>query len=353
MAHGNVQPGTVLIGDDGRVVLADARADESATAETDIRAVGAVLYCALTGHWPHVEAGPTPEPDALRDGAGAVAAPHQVRAGVPDQLDQLTSDLLNLNLGVPSAEMLTGELARLDNAADHRSLFADDPLDLDAFDAAAEAPEPSTPTGRKMAIIVAALLVIAIAGTIAAARTLGGDSTDTPAPTTSGTAAAGQPPSGEAAPIKLAANQIRIVDPDGNGSERRNAERMVDGDPSTKWATERYIGSANFGDSKRGMGVLIDLGKETAVTAVNLELNPGGATVDLRVGANDPGASKAGDNAILTEFKMIGEPAVDAPTRVVLAGDPNNKVRYLLVWISKLPSSGFKLEVLEISVLGR
>jgi eukaryotic-like serine/threonine-protein kinase len=353
MAHGNVQPGTVLIGDDGRVVLADARGDEATTVETDIRAVAGVLYCALTGHWPHAEAGPTPEPDALRDSAGVVAAPHQVRAGVPDQLDQLTSDLLNLNLGVPSADMLTGELARLDNAADHRSLFADDPLDLDAFDAAAEAPEPSTPTGRKMAIIVAALLVIAIAGTIAAARTLGGDSPETPAPATSGTAAAGQPPSGEAAPIKLAANQVRIVDPDGNNTERDDAENMVDGDPKTKWATDRYVGSPNFGNSKRGMGVLIDLGKETAVTAVNLELNPGGATLDLRVGSSDPGANNAGDAAILQEFKMIGEPVVDAQTRVLLTCDPNNKVRYLLVWISKLPSSGFKLEVLEISVLGR
>ncbi len=37
MAHGNVHPGTVLIADDGRVVLADARADDLATAEGDIR----------------------------------------------------------------------------------------------------------------------------------------------------------------------------------------------------------------------------------------------------------------------------------------------------------------------------
>ena len=33
MVHGNVHPGTVLVGDDGRVVLADARADDSATPE--------------------------------------------------------------------------------------------------------------------------------------------------------------------------------------------------------------------------------------------------------------------------------------------------------------------------------
>ena len=57
MVHGNVHPGTVLIGDDGRVVLADARADGADSQETDIRAVGGILYFALTGHWPHAEAG--------------------------------------------------------------------------------------------------------------------------------------------------------------------------------------------------------------------------------------------------------------------------------------------------------
>src|SRR4051812_20308272 len=77
MAHGNIHPGTVLIAGDGRVVLTDARADEATTAEADLRAIGAVLYCALTGYWPHAEAGPTLVPDAIRDSEGRPAAPRQ------------------------------------------------------------------------------------------------------------------------------------------------------------------------------------------------------------------------------------------------------------------------------------
>ena len=70
MVHGNVHPGTALIGDDGRVVLADARADSADDSETDIRSIGGILYYALTGHWPHAEVGRSALPDANRDGSG-------------------------------------------------------------------------------------------------------------------------------------------------------------------------------------------------------------------------------------------------------------------------------------------
>jgi len=361
MAHGNVQPGTVLIGDDGRVVLGDARADEAATAESDIRAIGAVLYCALTGHWPHTEAGVTSEADAMRDQAGVLAAPHQVRAGVPNQVDQLAVDLLNPNLDLPTADVLTGELSRLDNAEDHRALFADEPLDLDAFDSAALAPESSTPTGRKMAIVIAALLVIAIIGTIAAVKTLGGENT-TPNPQagTSGTAAPGRPTStGAAAPVQIPPSSVRIVAPVGTRDNEDDASKMVDGDTKTKWRTQQYFDSPNLGNIKPGIGVLIDLGKETAVSAVQLDLGSAGAEVQLLGGTSDPGNSREGDVAITSTYKAIGEKKDNANTRVVLSGEPDTKVRYLLVWFTKLPASPadgrdkYRLEVLELTVLGQ
>ncbi|MFD0583434.1 protein kinase family protein [Dactylosporangium darangshiense] len=108
MAHGNVHPGTVLVAHDGRVVLTDARADDGATPETDIRAIGAILYCALTGYWPHAEAGSYSVPDGVRDSSGALQSPRQVRAGVPAHLDSLVADLLNGELPLPSAESLAG-----------------------------------------------------------------------------------------------------------------------------------------------------------------------------------------------------------------------------------------------------
>jgi hypothetical protein len=361
MAHGNVQPGTVLIGDDGRVVLGDARADEAATAESDIRAIGAVLYCGLTGHWPHAEAGVAAEADANRDQTGSVVAPHLVRAGIPNQVDQLATDLLSPNLDLPSADVLAGELSRLDNAEDHRALFADEPLDLDAFESAALTPESATPTGRKMAIVIAALLVIAIVGTIAAVKTLGGDPASTPRAGTSGTAAPGRAPStGAAAAITIAANQVRVVAPVGDRDNADSVGNVVDGDGKTKWRTNHYVGAANFGNlSKQGIGIFIDLGKEVSVSFVQLDLGASGASVELRTGVTDPGDSREGDQAIVSSYQRVGEPKDNATTRTVLSGDPGIKVRYLFVWFTKLPASPvdgpnkFRLEVLDLQVLGQ
>src|SRR5690349_5451647 len=95
MVHGNVHPGTTLIGDDSRVVLADARADSADTREADVRAVGGLLYYALTGRWPHQETSPSALPDATRDANGALTSPRQVQAAVPAYLDDLTMDLLD------------------------------------------------------------------------------------------------------------------------------------------------------------------------------------------------------------------------------------------------------------------
>ena len=60
--HGNIHPGTVLIGDDGRVVLTDARFDATDSLDADVRAVGAIGYFMLTGQWPELPPRPARGP---------------------------------------------------------------------------------------------------------------------------------------------------------------------------------------------------------------------------------------------------------------------------------------------------
>jgi hypothetical protein len=351
MAHGNIHPGTVLVGDDGRVVLTDARADEAATPVADIRAIGAILYCALTAHWPHAEAGPTALPDAIRDNAGTPAAPRQMRGGVPTQLDELTTDLLSADLAMPSAAQLAVELGRF-GAATGPEYPPDPALEFDAFEAAANAGEPHRPAGRKIAIGVLGLLVIAAAGMIAATRVLGTNHVGGGTPTKT-TAAPASAQSGKPVPLKLAANQVRIVDsPGGDRKEVRDAPLTVDGNVNTGWKTDHYKHRADFGGTKPGMGVLIDLGAPKQVSSVQVQLSRQGATLELRSGTEDPGQGADGDAKVIQTYQVIGEPHPDCQTTVFLPGATDHQVRYLLIWVTKLPPDGeeFQVGIQEITV---
>jgi hypothetical protein len=398
LTHGNIHPGTVLIGLDGRVVLADPRGDGTTPPEEDIRGVGALLYYALTGYWPHAELpGPTSLPDSLRDSAGALAAPRQVRAGIPDHLDNLTMDLLDRRLPVPPAELLTGELARLD-AQPGLTYYGDPPAEggyqyasgdyQDAgyagggygsagYPAGSGYPEPDRvagpirfsdtgqstpkPSGRKIALSLAGLLVVGVVALLLGLSWL----TESNAPDDRGNAggASGTPgptpePTAEPGPIPLSAEQVRVVDPpQGNRAELADVQLVVDGDISTGWRTDRY-NSADFGGIKPGMGILINLGEPIHVSLVQVELATGGATADLRVGDEDPGSTTAGDDQVYQSYQPIGEPVSGGGTTMVFSSfDPDQTYQYLMVWFSELapdPESAgkFGVEVQQITVEG-
>src|SRR5688572_5422480 len=125
IVHGNIHPGTIIIADDGRVVLLDAHADAPTDPEYDVRAVGAVLYSSLTGHWPYAEAGRSVLPDAVRDGAGRISRPRQIRAGIPRHLDEIATELLDPDVDPPGASALAAEFARLANQGNDEDGYYD------------------------------------------------------------------------------------------------------------------------------------------------------------------------------------------------------------------------------------
>ncbi|WP_433299488.1 protein kinase family protein [Actinoplanes sp. CA-030573] len=361
MVHGNVHPGTTLIADDGRVVLADARADSSDSAEKDIRAVGGLLYYALTAHWPHDEVSPSALPDATRDASGNPAAPRQIRAGVPAYLDDLTMDLLDRRVATPEADALAAELGRLDAAADDDY---DDvgPLRFTQGNATSEPPRNNS----KIVIGVAALVVIAIIGLVFGIRAITSGGKPDPGSTTQANAN-GNPADGDTqapAPtpqkIKLTPDMVRIVDPPpGDRTDSDEAKNVVDGNPDTAWETHRF-NTAKFGNLKPGMGVLINLGKPRNLADVRVETSSTGVGMEIRTGNTDPGDNGAGDQKIVETYKKLGEPDADAKgdgtNRIFSVFDANTKYQYVLVWVTELPRADdgdrYQVSVNEVSVYG-
>ena len=147
-------------------------------------------------------------------------------------------------------------------------------------------------------------------------------------------------------------SQVRIVDPPhGTRDNLTDADKTVDGKDSTGWQTNWYK-SPTFGNLKPGMGVLIDLGKAAYVANVKVDFDAPGATVSARVGDRDPGNSSSGDGQINTTYKTVAGPMTAGPTQVLTLG---LTTRYVLVWITKLPSVGsgkYQVAIDEITVDG-
>jgi hypothetical protein len=364
MVHGNVHPGTTLIGDDGRVVLADARADSADSVETDVRAVGGLLYYALTGHWPHTEAGESTLPDATRDAAGALATPRQIRAGVPAYLDDLTMDLLDKRVAAPEADALAAELARLDAADDEYEDVG--PLRF----AQGTATEPARST-RKIMFGVGALAVIAVIGLIFGIRAITNSDDKTPSTVGSGlsttapqgngsTSGADQPPAQAPQKIPLTSSMVRLVDPPkGDRSHQEQAKNLVDNDPDSVWETQRFNRS-DFGHLKTGMGVLINLGSPRTIADVRVETSAPGVTMDVRTGTKDYGDSSQGDADTVKFYKKLSDSDTEKTdgTRKIFDGfNEDTKYQYVLVFLTDLPAAddgqgGYKVSVTSLEVYG-
>ena len=370
MIHGNVHPGTILIADDGRVVLADARADEADSTESDIRAVGGILYFALTAHWPHAEVGRSALPDANRDSAGNPAAPRQIRAGIPAYLDDLTMDLLDRRVVAPASDALTAELGRLDAAAEDDEYEDVGPLRFVQGNSSSSEPIRSAP---KILVGVGALIVIAIIGLVFGIGAINSTGNSAGETAQNGTAAGGGTAQGDTpdatqtqAPkdpekIKLTADMVRIVDPPpGDRDDTAEAKNTVDGDKDTAWKLSWYS-QPKFGNEKAGMGVLIDLGEARALSEVRVSTSLPGVVMDVRTGTEDPGDNSAGDQKVVQQFKSISDEDAagsksSGTTHVMSGFDPNQKYQYLMVFLSELPKNdetpGYQVNVNEIELYG-
>jgi len=335
--HGNLQPSTVLLGADDEVTLTNLRLDPASSPQNDVRAIGGLLYAALTGHWPHgLSAYDSGMPDAVHVD-GRILSPRQVRAGIPGYLDALTMDLLDPSVPAPPAAELASELRRYDIADPALS-----PL-------TAITPEPATkrPPWKRLSVAAGGLAVVIIAGLLIAAAGFGGsgskDFNNSDDPTQGSSNSAAPKPGDSPLPIRRAV----IVDPPkGDGAERRDEGNVFDNDPTTEWRTQEYKSPA-FGNLKPGMGVVVDLGTATPVSRVTVDLSAVGATVELRAGDQE-----SLDNP--DAYTVVSPAQSQAPTSVTFQVAGGKAARYLMVWITTMPpvDGGWGIGIKEIKVFG-
>ena len=329
VAHGNLNPNSVIVDADDKVTLTDLRSGDEPSTLADIRAVGALLYAALTGRWPaEVPAAQPGLPDALRSD-GRVCSPRQIRAGIPAYLDALAMDLLDPALPPPSAADLVTELRRFDVEAPDAGVL--DAIGVD-----------DAPRGRpwgKVGLAVAAIALFALCGWLIGTSALSSGIGRYPS-TKDPTEQRGNAALGSLQPVPVA--DARILDPGGDGTELGGAELAVDNKRETGWRTQDYT-RPNFGGipGKTGMGIRVDLGRDEHVREVTVRFSSAGSSLELRSGpdSEDPGA-----------FHTVGE-RNDAADSVTFDVPEDVTSRYWLLWITSLPPKDgrFGVEVQEIT----
>lgn len=395
--HGALRPAAVVVQETGEVTVVglevDAviaglpewdRTDSSAAAAAaarDAQGCGALLYAALTGRWPlaHDPACPSALPPAGRAGH-TPPAPRQLRGGLPSTLDVLTMRALapraDRHGGLLTPREVATALTGLSWPEQWRHELDDEPLDGRVWPLAPHPPgqpptrlvPPGLPSlegsavppvrGRRPLLILAVLLLatlIALLGWQAATTVTGEQGpaptsstpTDTqPAPTVPDNADAGAPAAGDHPILPVAA--VSDVDPQGDGQESPDdVGYAIDGDPRTAWTTRAYYRRADLGGLKEGVGLLLDLGTVTQVSAVELRLRGDDSDVTLARGDNAAAPVPEGYTVLARARSAGPQVSVSLPDPIL--------TRYLLVWLTRLPPDGpdtYRGGVAEVTVRG-
>ena len=130
---------------------------------------------------------------------------------------------------------------------------------------------------------------------------------------------------------------ITSFDPSGGSGFRKES--------GSTWRTQTYQ-SAEFGNLKDGVGLLLDLGSGREVTTVTLDVVGGPIAVELRAG--DERAASAGGYT-----KVASAGSASGPT--TLTTKDAGKHRYWLVWVTSLASQdgGYRAVIREPAVKAR
>ena len=123
-----------------------------------------------------------------------------------------------------------------------------------------------------------------------------------------------------------------VFSPDGSPDSPESAGAATDGNPATAWSTDTYYDADPFPKFKPGVGLLVQLARPTAVSAVSVDLSSTGTVVQLRAAATNAPTS-------LSDTTELTPPTPMQPGHNRIPVDSSAPVSNVLVWLSTLGSS--------------
>jgi hypothetical protein len=380
--------GVKVLGTGIDAALSDTTADDPAAADT--RGLAMLLYAALTRYWPGPGMGTLPAAP-LAD--GRPCSPRQVCAGVPASIDEVTIQALfqrDRRRGPPLttpalfadalAEVIPAPLApppaappppgprtggftrngEYGTAAPYSPRPPSDYRDTPGWTPpnGGGGYRPARPGGNRpmlsrLAIVLVVLLVLAAIGTgvYSLTRSHGGAGAGA-----GGSGRGSAPPSVAAStvltPVSAGGFDALGLANDPGNEDNAGAPMAIDGDNTTAWHTQFYVGSPLFGGLKAGTGLILDMGKPVSLSKVEITFGPeAGANVAIMVG-NNKSVSSAG----LASFTKVAKRKHLGGGLQTFTASSAAKGRYVLIWFTKLPplqGSGNQFEALIYNVVVR
>jgi hypothetical protein len=380
----------------GTASASSADEDGDSAELTDTRDLARLLYAALTGYWPGPpEPGPEPsgpdgpsvdaeaaegaEPDGTQglagptglppapEADGAPLTPRQVSAAVPANIDALTCQALfqrpsGQGPALSTPAMLAEALA---------TVAPPDPLPAPAESTASLRPpadhgyRPNGPTSpypeagdsdpalrprggssyrrppdrsspRTAFVSTAIVLVLVAAGVVGWALSHRGNH-QTAAPPTRGASSSAPSAAASVVLAPVGANSFDVLGNDGGNEDGNGAKYAIDNNSSTFWHTDYYLTYPNFGNLKKGTGLILDMGKQVRLSQVAVQFGTTCcAEVDVEIGNNDTPVKST-----LSTFTTVAS-STTAHGVTTFNVTSNTTGRYVLIWITRLPArAGF------------